>query len=105
VKPILSHILYVESKNRTHRNFPHINLGISKVWVRFGINTQNSSLLMLFVEYVFFKNLNFKILLQKFSNFQIPKMAQKSPEIFSSLALKGEAVGVAQISPCSGGGT
>jgi hypothetical protein len=48
-------------------------------------------------------------LLKKFQNFKIPKMAciklaQKANN-FSILALKAEAVGVAQISPYGGGGT
>jgi hypothetical protein len=60
------------------------------------IKTLKLSLRMIFVKYVFFKIINFKILLKKFQNFKIPKMA--------SLALKGEAVGVAQISAYAGGG-
>jgi hypothetical protein len=60
---------------------------------------------------VFFKISNFKILLKKFSKFQNSKngMYQVSPNCnfiqnFSSLALKEDAIGVAQISPYSGGG-
>jgi hypothetical protein len=66
---------------------------------------------MIFVEYVVFKILNFKFFTQEISKFQNNKndMHQVGsncnfPEIFSSLALKGEAVGVAQISPYGGGG-
>jgi hypothetical protein len=49
---------------------------------------------------------------QEISKFQILKNGMHQvgpncnfPKIFSSLALKGEAVGVAQISPYGGGGT
>jgi hypothetical protein len=61
---------------------------------------------MIFVKYVFFKILNFK----KFQNFEY-EVHQTGPnrycmQNFSSLPLKGEAVGVAQISVNGiGGGT
>jgi hypothetical protein len=51
---------------------------------------------MLFVKYVFFKICNFKM---------INKHQVGPKENFSLLALKGEAVSVAQISPYDDGGT
>jgi hypothetical protein len=60
---------------------------------------------MLLVKYMFFKILilKFKISKAKKGTHQVGPNCN-FPEIFRSLALKGETVGVAQISPYGGGG-
>jgi hypothetical protein len=87
------------------QNFCSKNFKISKFWVCHfltilkkhllleHISTLNSSLQTLFVKYVFFKILNFKILLKEYQNFKIPKNYMRQygqkvnfPENFSFLA-------------------